>query len=236
MGVPTFLDQLAGGRVMLAVASPAEARAVLRPFDADPSFADRPWAIHRLSDDCDLVVTGVGKTNAAGAVASLADGSVHAGVVTLGVAGSLPPSHAAIGTLIVALESVYADEGMITPDGFSDCPSMGLALGPFEGVALTHDRAWIDALLAHADRTGRIATVSTCSGTDASAAEIVRRTGAIAESMEGAAVAHVAARLALRSAEIRAISNTTGDRPSQVWDLSAALASLEGFVADAFVR
>lgn len=232
----TFLDQLAGGRVMLAVAAPAEARAVLKPFDADPSLADRPWTLSGLSDDCDLVVTGVGKTNAAGAVASTADGSVHAGVVSLGVAGALPPAHPAIGTLVLAIESVYADEGMLTPDGFSDCPSMGLALGPFDGVALTHDRAWVDALRAHADRTGRIATVSTCSGTDASAAAVVRRTGAIAESMEGAAVAHVAARLALRSAEIRAISNTTGDRPSQTWDLSAALAALTRLVADAFVR
>ena len=54
MGVSTFLDQLAGGRVMLAVAAPAEARAVLKPFDADPSLADRPWALIRLSDARDL--------------------------------------------------------------------------------------------------------------------------------------------------------------------------------------
>lgn len=236
MGVPTFLDQLAGGRVMLAVAAPAEARAVLKPFDADPSLADRPWAIHPLSDDCDLVVTGVGKTNAAGAVASIVDRSVHVGVISLGVAGALPPAHAAIGTLVVALQSVYADEGMLTPDGFSDCSSMGMPLGPFQGVAMTHNQAWVNALVAHADCSGRIATVSTCSGTDASAAEVVRRTGAIAESMEGAAVAHVAARLALRSAEIRAISNTTGDRPSQVWDLPEALASLTRLVGEVFVR
>jgi nucleoside phosphorylase len=73
---------------------------------------------------------------------------------------------------------------------------------------------------------GRIATVSTCAGTDARAATVARRTGAVAEAMEGAAVAQVASRLGVTFAEVRVISNTTGDRANQRWDMRGALGGL----------
>jgi nucleoside phosphorylase len=53
------------------------------------------------------------------------------------------------------------------------------------------------------------------------------RTGAIAECMEGAAVAHVGVRLGIATGELRVISNTTGDRSGQRWDLKGALSALE---------
>jgi futalosine hydrolase len=78
-----------------------------------------------------------------------------------------------------------------------------------------------------------IATVSTCSGTNALAREIVTRTGAEVEAMEGAAVGLVASRLGVGFAEVRVISNTTGDRGSQQWDLPGALAALREWVVRA---
>lgn len=71
-----------------------------------------------------------------------------------------------------------------------------------------------------------IATVSSCSGTSTRASLIAASTGAWAEAMEGAAVALVAARLGVHYAEVRVISNTTGDREGQRWDLATALARL----------
>jgi futalosine hydrolase len=44
--------------------------------------------------------------------------------------------------------------------------------------------------------------------------------------MEGAAVVHAARRLKVPAIELRAISNTTGDRANQQWDLQAGLAAL----------
>jgi futalosine hydrolase len=44
--------------------------------------------------------------------------------------------------------------------------------------------------------------------------------------MEGAAVALAAVRLGLAFGELRVISNTTGDRARQQWDLKGALARL----------
>lgn len=245
-GVPANFDFDEGG-LILAVAAPAEARAVLKVFGADPSLADREWSLHRVAKGVEILVTGVGKVNAAGALASVlsADGHEHAVVVSLGVAGALPGSGPgvgprgglSIGDVVVANQSMYADEGMLTPDGFSDCEAMGFALGPtMEGGAVMHDAQIVEALGLHADHVGVIATVSTCSGTDAGAAMVASRTGALAEAMEGAAIGHVAARLGIRSAEVRAISNTTGDRAAQIWDLPSALNALARFTAAAFVR
>ena len=52
------------------------------------------------------------------------------------------------------------------------------------------------------------------------------RTKAVAEAMEGAAVVHAARRLGVPAIELRVISNTTGDRDNQKWDLAGALAAL----------
>ena len=88
-------------------------------------------------------------------------------------------------------------------------------------------------------KIGAVATVSTCSGTGEGAEAARIRTGAIAEAMEGAAVGQAVARLSdlqprceAGFAELRVISNTTGDRSSQRWDLKGALAVLSDLVAE----
>ena len=48
----------------------------------------------------------------------------------------------------------------------------------------------------------------------------------MAEAMEGAATVHAARRLRTPALEIRAISNTTGDRGAQTWDLPQGLSAL----------
>ena len=57
----------------------------------------------------------------------------------------------------------------------------------------------------------------------------------MAEAMEGAAVVHAARRVGVPAIEIRSISNTTGDRATQRWDIAAAFAALQG-VGDALVN
>ena len=44
--------------------------------------------------------------------------------------------------------------------------------------------------------------------------------------MESAAVVHAARRLRVPAIEVRVISNTTGDRAKQVWNLSGSLKTL----------
>jgi futalosine hydrolase len=81
-------------------------------------------------------------------------------------------------------------------------------------------------VLGGAFRMGPLATVATCSGTDEAARAVARRTDALAEAMEGAAVVHAARRLGVPAIELRAISNMTGDRAAQQWDLSRGLDAL----------
>ena len=212
---------------MLVVAAPAEARAVLSGLGGDPALAERAWEPHRVGERFSVVVSGIGKANAAGAAAhALPRGAEAGAVLSVGVAGALPGSGLRLGDVVAATASVFADEGIETPQGFRDCAAMGFPLGTFPGSAVPLDGRLAEALALTADALGPVATVSTCSGTAALAEQVRRRTGAIAEAMEGAAVALVAARVGLPAGELRVISNTTGDRPTQVWDLRRALVVL----------
>ena len=106
--------------------------------------------------------------------------------------------------------------------------SIGFAPFPSNQMGMDHDRELTAALGSITDTSGIIATVSWCSGDDGCARGVVNRTGAIAEAMEGAAVC-VAAQMIdpnIRTGELRVISNTTGDRKAQIWDLGLALGRL----------
>lgn len=228
------------GPVMLVVAAPAEGRAALAALGADTGLADRAWERHDIGPGIALVMSGIGKVNAAGAVLrSIRE--IDSLVLSLGVAGALPgPAPAALGDVIAATAAVYADEGLWDSretegiGGFVDCAAMGF---PVAGPESAGGRFAVDApthaLLAPvADRSAPVATVSTCSGTDDLARRVAARTGAAAEAMEGAAVAQALTRLRMhtgsapRFAELRVISNTTGDRSRQTWALRPALTRL----------
>lgn len=186
---------------------------------------EREAAALRVAFD-DVIVAGLGRTNAASATteALLTRGPFDA-VLSAGIAGALPGSALAIGDLVVASACVYAEEGVVTPDGFRTMDAIGFPIGPFSGNGVPVDERLVSMAPA-GTRRGVIATVATCSGTDAWAREVVARTHAIAEAMEGAAVVHAALRLGVPGIEIRAISNTTGDRLAQRWDLARAIDAL----------
>lgn len=174
----------------------------------------------------EIVVAGIGRTNAASATTeALLQRGPFTGVLSLGIAGALPGSGLAIGEAVVATESVYFEEGIETPAGFLDSAGLGFPLGPFPGNRIPGDPA-MGSRLRDLGRVAPIATVATCSGTDRLAAAVAARTGAVAEAMEGAAVLHAAARRGIAAIEVRVVSNSTGDRPRQRWDLPRAFASL----------
>ncbi len=195
-------------RVLIVTSVPAEAEAI------------------GSHDGATIIVSGIGRTNAAAATteAIIRGGPVEA-VMSAGVAGVLPGGNLPVGAAVVATRCVYVEEGLIAPTGFADMAAMGFSLGDFEGNAVPVD-ARLLSRLAQRFRTGPIATVATCSGTDAAASAVARRTGAIAEAMEGAAVVHAARRKQVPAIELRVVSNTTGDRDRQQWDMAGALSVL----------
>ena len=173
-----------------------------------------------------VIIAGVGRTNAAHATTKeIVRNGPYDAVLNAGVAGALPGSGLEIGDVLVSSACVYAEEGIITPHGFVDIESIGFALGDFAGNAVPVDEVLLEVLGARF-RIGPIATVATCSGTDAAAASVASRTDALAEAMEGAAVVHVARRLYHSAIELRAISNQTGDRSNQQWNLDTAFEAL----------
>jgi futalosine hydrolase len=225
--------------LLIVVAAPTEAAAVRRGAGLDGPARDAPhWHPIPLAPGVDLLLTGVGKANAAGAVAAALATGRHGAVVDLGIAGALPHGSgaASIGTVVFAESSVFADEGVQTEAEFRSLAAMGWGIAPDATDALAPSPLLASTLRPLARIHGVVATVSTCSGTDAAAAEVVRRTDAIAEAMEGAAVLLAATRAGVPAAELRVISNTTGDRARQRWDIPAAmnrLATLAGDVIDA---
>jgi futalosine hydrolase len=200
-------------QVLVVTSVPAEAEAIGSPEGAT------------------VVVGGIGRTNAAAATteAILRGGERDVGgfgaVLSAGVAGALPDSALALGEAVVATGCVYAEEGLAAPAGFLDMAGLGFSLGDFEGNVVPVDPGLLGSL-DQRFRAGPIATVATCSGTDVAAREVVCRTGAIAEAMEGAAVVHAARRLGVGAIELRVVSNTTGDRNRQQWDLPGAIEAL----------
>jgi futalosine hydrolase len=243
----TWLRSLAGGgavgpgrspRAVFVVSTAMEARALASAIDPGAVVHDAAWVEQRLDDDCGLAVCGVGKVNAAACTALLIRGAPPGAigcVLSVGIAGALPVADApGIGQSVAATASVFADEGVRTPEGFLTCEQLGFPLWGPEPA----DPRWIgrcaslrEVLGGACTRRGIIATVSACSGTDRSAAEIAERTGAVAEGMEGAGVVLVAQRLGVHGGEVRAISNTTGDRTRQRWDVRAGLEELRAVMA-----
>jgi len=231
---------------LLVVAAPKEAEAVLRGLDAAQAEHEglSRWRAIPARPGFEVLVTGVGKACAAGAVAAVFDPARHGAVINTGVAGALPgPGAPGLRDVVLADRSVYADEGIETPGGFFDVASMGFSPAPpgleAMGLAVPADAGLLGACRSLADRVGPIATVSTCAGTDRIAGQVVERTGAIAEAMEGAAAGFTALCIATAGGvpavpflEARVISNTTGDRDGQRWDLGGALDRLSALVRE----
>lgn len=189
------------------------------------------WRPIEVADRVDLVVTGVGKANAAGAVGAVVGGGKHGWALSIGIAGLLPGGGFELGGAAAIERAVLADEGVETGTGFVSVDQMGFP--PIAGgCSLASDARMLEALARIAPRAA-VATVSTCSGTDARAAAVGLRTGAGLEDMETAAVALVAARMGVSWGGLRVVSNTTGERSGQRWELQAALEGLRRIIRPA---
>lgn len=170
----------------------------------------------------EILVCGVGKTGAATATARrLAAGGVR-GVISFGVAGAYPGEGLSIGDVVVASEVGVIDEGLDNGERFVPFARVGMSV-PGAGWTLCDPSLVGPAPPDAACRVvrGRIATVSVCAGSARLATERAA-TGAIAESMEGAAVAYVATSFGVAFAEVRGISNLCGPRDGARFDLAGA--------------
>lgn len=203
-------------RVLIAVSVDAERDAVLRGLGEAGSGV------------FDVFAAGVGTAPAAARTArKLASGKYDL-VVNAGICGGFA-GQADIGSLVVASEIVAADLGAESAEGFIGLDELGFGSARAEVDAGLAGRA-ADAFTAAGLPVvlAPILTVSTVTGTEASAAELASRVpGAAGEGMEGFGVAAAAKEFGLPVLEIRAVSNAVGPRDKSAWRIKEALQSLE---------
>ena len=170
-----------------------------------------------------IVRTGVGPVNAAHAVTLFLARTGAKAVVACGVGGAYPSSHLQAGDVVCAARECYGDLGAASPSGFLDMKALGFPVveGP---EPIFND---IPMQLFPVERRVPFVTVSTCTGTEAAARLIEARTGGAVESMEGAAIAHVAYMHGVPAGEVRGISNIVTDRDTSAWRLQEASAAAQ---------
>ena len=206
----------AGMSVLVMTAVAAERDAVLRGLHSDTRF--------------DVLVAGVGPVAAAVNTAKVLATAGYGLVVSAGIGGGFP-GRAEVGSLVVANEIVAADLGAETPEGFCGLDELGFGSARVQVDANLVNRITGALLAAKLPvNTGPVLTVSTVTGTAASAAKLAARVpGATAEAMEGFGVALAAFDRGLPVLEIRAISNMVGPRDRDAWRIKEALEVLEAF-------
>ncbi|WP_045303189.1 futalosine hydrolase [Saccharothrix sp. ST-888] len=215
-------------RLLVVVAVPAEAEAVLRGLgDGAVTLPVPGGELHRAEHACgvpvDVLAGGVGPAAVAAATASLPWLHRYELVVSAGIAGGFAP-HAPIGSVVVADRIVAADLGAQTPEGFLDVAELGFGSVHHTPVPAAVGLA---AEVLGAAR-GTVLTVSTVTGSAERAAELTaRHPRALAEAMEGFGVAEAAARHGVPVFELRTVSNAVGPRDRSAWRIGEALGALE---------
>lgn len=224
-------------RLLIVAATGMEVRGVVDEQRAQAELAAGRWFHEPISERVGVTVSGIGRANAAGATAWTLGRGQYSTVVNVGICGALPDGGCDVGDVVIANESVFAEEGIALCDGDHDMSGLGFDLYPEPDGrwnAMINDAPLVTKMrqiFGPRVRVGGIGTVARCSGTDAAAAQVRRQTGCVVEAMEGAAVVLAARRMGIRAvAEVRVVSNTCGERAAQVWALDKALATLDDVV------
>jgi futalosine hydrolase len=174
-----------------------------------------------------VITTGVGAVNAAYALTRFLERSQVKSIVVCGIGGAYPGSGIPVGSVVCAESECYGDLGANSPEGFLDMQALGFPVvsSPVQLYNV------LPMQIYPAPRRARFVTINTCTGNDADAHAIEARTGGGVESMEGAAIAHVAALAGIPVGEIRGISNLVGNRDRTAWRVKeAAIAAQEALL------
>lgn len=146
-------------------------------------------------------------------------------VILCGCGGSYPDSNLDPGDLALASSEIYGDCGVTTDSGFIPLERLKIPqqarLAPifqqsYDLESPLYKRA---ARLLPKAHCGPFVTINNCSGTPELSRQLQQRTAAICENMEGAAAAQVCAEFSCPLLELRGISNPTGTRADELWDI-----------------
>jgi futalosine hydrolase len=201
-------------RVLIVTAVDAEKEAVQRGLKGAHGF--------------DVIAGGVGPAATAAATARQLIQSTYDFVVSAGIAGGFA-GQAEVSSIVIADTIIAADLGSETEDGFSSVQELGFGMDRVQADPASARKLAEALKIAGASVTlGPVLTVSTTTGTAATAARLLHRVpDAAAEAMEGFGVATAAAAAGVPVLEIRSISNQVGPRDRSAWKIKEALLALE---------
>ncbi|RMG97150.1 MAG: futalosine hydrolase [Deltaproteobacteria bacterium] len=181
-----------------------------------------------------LVEVGVGKVAAALGTFEAVHDARPAAVLSFGLCGTYDGRALGVGAACRVRQAVLSDEGVCTPHGFLGLGDLGLGTAEPLDADGGLDR-WLDHTAGPLPAV-RAATVSTCAGASDLARARRERSGAVVETMESYAIAAACARLGVPWAEVRVVSNETGDRDRARFDLDGAAAAGRALVERIFAR
>jgi futalosine hydrolase len=169
-------------------------------------------------------VAGIGPVSAALALGAFFKLELPDMALMVGSAGALPGSGLSVGDLVTAETEILAELGAIREAGVADAAPLKLtdtkqeiAMDPSLAGRLTEAAAAVAPVVC-----GKVLTVTGIPAGPDQAAARVRHFGAVAENMEGYALALAGERFGLPAAEVRGISNAAGDRDKRRWDFRKA--------------
>ncbi|MCZ7661589.1 MAG: futalosine hydrolase [Thermoleophilia bacterium] len=186
-----------------------------------------------------LVVSGYDRVNAAHALTCLLAAGSPRLVLQVGVAGAFAATGLEVRDVVLASEEIYGDTGVLTPDGWESTATLRLPLASVAGTdywntfrldpGLVRRAAEVIEAASWPEPPPRVAvgpcvTVSQVTGVQAEGDRLATLWGALAESMEGAAAAHMCALYSVPFLEVRAVSNLVVDRDRAAWDIPGAAA------------
>ena len=178
------------------------------------------------------VATGIGKVNAATLTALAVTALKPSALLLVGIGGAYPGAGLETGEAAFALSETHIDTGVGHGSTWQGLESIGFPLIPAVGsrsAALYNQLPLAPGSKALAAQLGVKAVpfaTSEAVTADAATASLLRSLHGVAvESMEGAAVAQVAAALQAPLYQVRGVSNLVGDRDKKNWRISDAVAA-----------
>ncbi len=228
------------GPTLLVCATPME----LAPFldRHDTRAVDLPHAtpvLKKLANaPVDILITGPGMANTLhGLTVYLCHASHRPGIIfDIGIAGAFERdgNSPGLGDIAIGSRSVYAHTGVtgsalphqpLPFDLIPDQPSTRQGIYP-ANPALVDQWTQVFFQVGLPCHQGSILTVSTITGTPDAARELETAHSPVAEAMEGAGAAHIAALYQIPFLEVRSISNAVGERDKLKWDVPLACRTL----------
>jgi futalosine hydrolase len=185
---------------------------------------------------------GIGKVNAAHSATLMLENYNVDLMILFGIGGGY--KGARVGDVAVALSENYAEEGILTEDGWKSMEFTGFPLLKngkeyFNTFPMDSDLSQlavkVSGDLGFNAAYGNFITVSQCSGTRESGELLKNRFNGICENMEGAAVAHICAMYGIPIVEIRGISNIIEKRKTKKWNIPLAVSNCNKVVSE-FVK